>query len=68
MDETQERWRSEFRAITRSQESADRIVALITAYTNRSLWTWKETAELTKRDLLSGKSIEEIIRWYANLV
>lgn len=68
MDETQERWRSEFKVITRSQESADRLIALITAYTNRSRWTWEETAELTKRDLLSGKSIEEVIKWFANIV
>jgi len=68
MDETQERWRAEFRTITRSQAIANRLVALITAYTNRSLWTWEETAELTKRDLLKGKSVEEVIQWYANIV
>lgn len=68
MDETQERWRHEFRVITRSQAQADRLMALITAYTNRSLWTREETAELAKRDLLSGKRIEEVIEWLANIV
>jgi hypothetical protein len=68
MDDTQVRWRHEFEAITRSRATADRLISLITAYTNRSLWTWEETAEATKRDILRGKSVEEIIRWYADIV
>ena len=63
-----EQWRAEFAAITRSQASADRLISLITAYTKRSLWTWEETAEATKRDLLKGKSVEEIVQWFTNLI
>lgn len=53
-------WKLTFKAITRSPEIADRLVALIDDYARRALWSWEETAELTKRDLLNGKSLAVI--------
>jgi hypothetical protein len=66
MDE--EEWRQRFRFITGSQAAADRLIRLITAYGARSTWKWEEIAESTEHDLLRGKSVEEVIRWFANLV
>lgn len=68
MDEVRQYWRDEFRRITGSQETADRLVRLITAYTACSLWTWEETAGATRIDLLKGKSVKEVVQWYADIV
>lgn len=67
-DKTIDQWHHEFQVITGSEETADRLISLITAYTKRSTWKWEQLAEATKRDLLKGQSVEAVIQWFANIV
>lgn len=61
-------YRNKFLLLTQSTETADRLIALITAYEKRSTWAWEDIAESTLLDLARGKSAEQIIKWFANLI
>lgn len=67
-DSDRARYRAEFAAITRSDDTAERLILLITATAQSSLWRWVDIAEQTRSDLLHGKSIEQIILWFADIV
>lgn len=62
MNEQQERWRRGFQAVTQSPEIAERLIALVKAYHERSTWTFDEVARMVQGDLLRGRPVEAVVK------